>query len=266
MRRSPLPPIKSLLAVLLLVTAAPAVAQTPEEQGHAIAVEADRRDTGWGDATVNLKMTLKNAHGDVSTRALRNRLLEQPQEGDKSLIVFDDPADVKGTALLTYSYKTAADDQWLYLPALKRVKRIASNNKAGPFMGSEFAYEDLSSPEVEKFRYRYVGEESLEGEDCFVIERFPVDADSGYTRQVAWLDKAHYRVRKVDFYDRKESLLKTLTASGYQQYQDKYWRAGELSMVNHQTGKSTVLSFSDYRFGTGLGPRDFDRNSLEKVR
>ncbi|MEZ5504416.1 MAG: outer membrane lipoprotein-sorting protein, partial [Halioglobus sp.] len=158
------------------------------------------------------------------------------------------------------------DDQWLYLPALKRVKRISSADKSGPFMGSEFAYEDLSSTEVEKYRYNYLRDESLDGEPCFVVERVPVDENSGYTKQVTWIDQSEYRMRRIDYYDRKGELLKTMTLSDYAQYLDKYWRPATTSMVNHQTGKSTTLLFSDYQFQSGFSDNDFSRDALSRVR
>lgn len=257
-----------LFIALAFAAAIPAIAraETPEEKGLAIEQERDRRDTGWGDSSVTLKMILRNRHDQESTRQLRNRSLENTDDGDWALIVFDEPRDVEGTALLTYTHKQGADDQWLYLPALKRVKRIASNNKSGPFMGSEFAYEDLSSQETEKYTYRWLRDESLDGVDCFVIERDPVDANSGYSKQVVWMDKAEYRPLKIEYHDRKNTLLKTLTFSDYAQYLDKYWRASRMEMVNHQTGKSTVLQFSDYRFGNGYTAADFTQNSLKKAR
>jgi len=98
------------------------------------------------------------------------------------------------------------------------------------------------------------------------LERIPEDKYSGYTRQEAWIDKAEYRPQKVVFYDRKNSILKTLTYSGYKQYLGKYWRASEMFMENHQTGKSTRLVWSDYEFQTGQTERDFDRNSLKRAR
>ena len=253
-----------LLAVAMLC--APAIAQTPEDRGLEIAKEADRRDTGWGDSSAELVMILRNASGAETTRDLEIKTLEQLDDGDQSLVVFNTPRDVKGTALLTYSHKTGEDDQWLYLPALKRVKRIASNNQSGPFMGSEFAYEDMSSQEVEKFTYKFLRDEEAAGQACFVVERYPTDENSGYTRQVAWIDQEHYRLLKVDFYDRKNELLKTLTATGYEVYLDKFWRPARMEMVNHVTGKSTVLEWSDYSFGNGFTERDFDQNSLKRAR
>lgn len=242
------------------------VAETAEEKGLAIAVEADKRDEGFGDSTANMTMELRNKQGDSSTRYIRIKTLEVIGDGDKSMSIFDEPADVKGTAFLTFSHAIKPDEQWLYLPALKRVKRINSKNKSGPFMGSEFAYEDIASQEVEKYTYKYLRDETLNGIDCFVMERYPAYEHSGYTRQVAWINKAEYRPEKVVFYDRKNSLLKTLTYDGYQQYLDKFWRADQMYMENHQTGKSTTLTWSDYQFKTGLKERDFNKNSLKRAK
>ncbi|MGB1239312.1 MAG: outer membrane lipoprotein-sorting protein, partial [Pseudomonadales bacterium] len=155
---------------------------------------------------------------------------------------------------------------WLYLPALKRVKRIASRNKSGPFMGSEFSFEDLASFEIEKYTYKYLRDEPCELGTCFVVEQYPTDKNSGYTRRVAWFDTAEYRNVKTDYYDRKNSLLKTLSSKEYKQYQGKFWRAHLMQMVNHQNQKSTDLKWSSYAFGTGLSDSDFNKNSLKRAR
>ena len=255
------------LLLSAVVAAAGVLAEpTPEAKGLAIAEEADRRDQGFGDSAGRLTMTLRNRAGQETLRSMRSQTLEVPGDGDKSMVIFDDPKDVRGTAFLSFTYKEGPDDQWLYLPALKRVKRIASSNKSGPFMGSEFSYEDLSSQEVEKYRYLYLRNEAFDGRDHFVIERYPRDARSGYTRQVVWMDTEHYRVWKVEYYDRKESLLKTLTADQFTRYLDKHWRPLRMEMINHQTGKSTVLAWTDYTFGNGFTDADFNRNSLSKAR
>ena len=256
--------LASILIIFLLVINAQA--ETPEEKGLAIAKEADRRDTGWGDQKARLQMILRNRHGDKSIREMHNRSLEVQGDGDKTLIVFDRPRDVKGTAFLSFTHALKPDDQWLYLPALKRVKRISSSNKSGPFMGSEFAYEDISSQEVEKYTYKYLRDEVYEGRPVFVLERFPQYKNSGYTRMVTWLDKETWSPLKIDFYDRKNSLLKTLTYHDYKQYLGKYWRADRMEMVNHVTGKSTTLLWKEYKFGNGFTDRDFDKNSLKRAR
>lgn len=258
--------LSGLVSLFMLIAAGNVVAETPEQKGLAIATEAQRRADGYNDFTADILMILKNRQGEESRRQIRIRTLEVKGDGDKSLSIFDDPADVKGTAMLTYSHKTRPDDQWLYLPALKRVKRIASNNKSGPYMGSEFAYEDLGSQEVEKYTYRHLRDEVYGGLDCFVIERVPVDEYSGYTRQIMWLDKKEYRPMKVEFYDRKNALLKTLTYSGYRKYLENHWRPDEMSMVNQQTGKSTLIQWRNYRFRTGLSDKDFEVNDLQRAR
>ena len=258
--------MKKLLLVLLLFLTVPVLAETPEEKGLAIAREVDARDTGWGDFQAGMSMLLKNRHGEESLRQMRVKGLEVEGDGDKSLIVFDQPRDVKGTALLTFSHKVKDDDQWLYLPALKRVKRIASRNKSGPFIGSEFAFEDLASQEVEKYTYKFIRDDELDGIPVFLQERYPVSKYSGYTRQLVWIDKERYIPLKIEFYDRKNALLKVLVFRGYKQYLDRYWRADEMFMDNKQTGKSTLLTWKDYRFRTGLKDSDFTRNSLKRAR
>ena len=209
---------KILFLILFLILPLEFVlAESPEEKGLAIAIEADNRDTGWIDQSADLEMILRNKQGESSERTLQINTLEVQGDGDKSLTIFDNPRDIKGTAFLSHTHALIPDDQWLYLPALKRIKRIASANKSGPFVGSEFAYEDLTSQEVEKYKYKWLRDESLDGRDTFVNERYPQYENSGYTRQIAWIDKQMYQPLKVEFYDRKNSLLKTLIFSDYAQ-------------------------------------------------
>ena len=143
----------SAIALLGLVLAANVNASTPEEKGLQIAKERKQRDQGWQDAVATMSMTLRNAKGRQSVQQLRLKTLEVEGDGDKGLTIFDNPRDVKGTAFLNYSHTNKPDDQWIFLPALKRVKRISSRNKSGPFMGSEFAYEDLSSFEAVSYTH-----------------------------------------------------------------------------------------------------------------
>ena len=257
-----------LLISIALLSLLPfeAFAETPEQKGLEIVVEADRRDQGWEDSKASMKMILRNRQGETSERQIRTRILEVQGDGDKSMTIFDRPADVRNTAFLSYTHAVKPDDQWLYLPALKRVKRIASANKSGPFMGSEFAYEDISSQEVEKYSYKWSRDDTFDGQEAYVVERVPQYKHSGYTKQEAWIDKEYYRVLKVDYYDRKGSLLKTLVASDFKLYLDKYWRANRMDMENHLNGKSTTLMWSDYEFRNGYTERDFDRNSLKRAK
>ena len=261
------------LALGALLTSMSAFAS--DNQGLSIMQERKARDTGWQNSESSLEMRLTNAQGQTSTRELRMKNLEVAGDGDKSMSIFDSPLDVKGTAFLSFSHVASADDQWLYLPALKRVKRIASRNKSGPFMGSEFAYEDLSSFEVAKYTYQYLGEEEQDGQLAWKIENVPTDEYSGYSKLITWIDQQHFRVLKTEFYDRKSALLKTLTFDDYQAYEVKqsngdatktFWRANRLSVENHQTGKATELTFSKYQFNTGLTEADFNQSKLKRAR
>ncbi len=266
--------ILSTLAVLALVTPAliaPAQAELPADpgaRGLAIAQKSDATNLGFGDTAAEMEMILTNANGDVSERRLRFNTLENknPNDGDWSMMIFDEPADVAGTAMLTYAHILDPDEQWMFLPALKRVKRISSVNKSGPFMGSEFAFEDFSAQEVGKYSYIWLRDEACGDRTCHVVERRPLYKHSGYTRMLSWTDTTDYQARKLVYYDRKGALLKTLTFSDYQLYLDKYWRAHELFMENHVTKKTTLLRWDDYAFQTGLSKDDFTQNSLKRAR
>ena len=255
-----------LLIVLLMLPLQDVLADSAATKGLTIAQEMERRDSGWDDQTADMQMTLRNSRGDESHREIRARTLEIQGDGDKSLNIFNSPADVRGTAFLSFTHAKEPDDQWLYLPALKRVKRIASANKSGPYMGSEFAYEDLSSQELENYSYKWLRDERLDGRETLVIERYPSYEHSGYTKQQVWVDKVMYQPLRVEYFDRKGTLLKTATFHGYQQYLGRFWRPERLEMINHQTGKSTTLRLDNYRFRTGLTASDFNSNSLKRVR
>jgi outer membrane lipoprotein-sorting protein len=237
-----------------------------EQRGLEIAKQVDHHDRGWQDMSAKLTMTLYNRNGDKSVRYMRINTMEVQNDGDKSLTVFDQPRDIKGTAFLVFSHVLRSDYQWLYLPQLRRVKRISSVNKSGRFMGSEFAYEDLSSFEVGKYRYKYQRDEKLGDLDTYVVDMYPRYKYSGYTRLQVWIDKEHYRFIKQVFYDRKNSPLKTLTYDNYQLYLGHYWRAKLQNMINHQTGKKAEVVWKDYKFRNGFTNRDFDKNRLKRIR
>ena len=257
---------KSVLGICLVFSLS-SFTYADEAEGLRIAKERKARDEGWEDSFASTTMILRNDSGQESERELRVYTLEVPDQGDKSLTVFDSPADIKGTAFLSFSYISEPDDQWMYLPKLKRVKRIATQNKSGPFMSSEFAYEDMSSFELEKFKFNYLRTETFEGQEVFVVEQVPTDRFSGYSKQVVFIDTAEYRPLKTDFYDKKGSLLKTLTLEDYELYMDKYWRPTVSTMSNVQTGKGKTLIINDIALQTGeVDERNFDEKRLKRVR
>lgn len=258
------------LAVLLMaaLAATPASGQTAEEKGYEIAARSDRSDRGFTDSKVLLTMTLRNKAGRESKRTLSIKTLEVADEnlGDRSLMTFDSPSDIEGTSLLSHAKILDPDDQWLYLPALKRVKRISSVNKSGPFVGSEFAFEDFTALELNKYSYKYLRSEPCGGMTCDVVERYPRYKHSGYTKQVSWIDQKEFQVRKVEFYDRRDELFKTLAIEDYREYEGGIWRPHTMFMVNHKSGKSTDLIYSTYTFKTGLDEKDFVKSVLARSR
>jgi len=230
---------------------------------HQLAQKSDTVISGYQDASSQMHMTLINANGQKRERLMKMIVLEK-EGGDKSLMEFLSPADVKGTKFLSYEHVTKDDDQWLYLPALKRVKRIASKNKSGAFMGSEFSYEDLSSYNVDK--YTYVGdaqEVKLNEKKMYKGESQPVSKNSGYTKQVFWVDAQNFLIVKMDYYDRKKELLKTARYEDYKKISG-VWRIGKITMSNHQNDKQTILIWKDETIKNGLKEKDFHKRVLKK--
>ena len=264
-------PMLALLAMLLAIVTwaadpSAAHADSAEEAGRQIATDARERQKGFGNFTANLTMTLRNKRGQESQRELRLKVIEIEGDGDRTLFVFDRPRDVRGTAFLIHAHKDEPDEQWLYLPALKRVKRISSSNQSGSFMGSEFSYEDFGAAEVEKFTHRYLRDEPCGDLQCAVLERVPTSRDSGYSRQLVWLDREELRTMQIQYFDRRDAHLKTMVSEGYKKYLDRFWRSSKIAMTNHLTGKSTDLVWAEYEFGTDLDLDDFTRTALKRAR
>ncbi len=245
--------------------------ETPEAKGQSIVDEAERRGEGYGDMSAELEMIIRNARGAEARRELEVRSLET-EDGARSLTVVQAPKDVRGTALLTHTYDQKDDEQWVYFPAVKRVKRIAARGKSGPFMGSEFSYEDFSAQSSEKYNYRYLGEdtvtmESGESIDCYQVERIPKpEAESSYSRHMSWVEKKNLWLVRVEFYDQNDDHLKTLQAGNFELYKDRYWRPRELVMTNVRTRGVSILRWSNLQFGQGMSERDFDIDSLKAAR
>ncbi|MEZ4222666.1 MAG: outer membrane lipoprotein-sorting protein [Polyangiaceae bacterium] len=227
-------------------------------------------NAGYGDLSAKVEMKLENAQGQATTRKLRIRSLEQPDPkvGDYSIVIFDSPRDVRGTALLSHAGVGSADQQWLYLPALKRVKRISSSRKTGAFLGSEFTYEDITGNEAAKYEWKRLGDGKCPASagKCYQLETRPKDSESGYSRRVIWVEQKSYRIEKIDFFDKANKLQKTLNYEDFKQYKGKYWRAHRWVMKNHQSGKKTVLTFDKFSFGNGFSAGDFSKAALERIK
>ncbi len=260
-----------LVATLLLTLIAAVTAQATEEDGLEIAKRAWEADRGFGDFSAYITLTTTKKNGKKVIRRLRTRTIET-DEGDKSISVFDYPNDVKGFARLTYAHEDGNDDQWLYIPEFKRVKRISSVNAGTPFMGTEYAFEDLGSQrpeEVGSFSYKLIGKESC-GDDlsllCYVIERHPNNPYSAYSKQVVWIDENAYRVHKIDYYNKESERIKTQELKDYRLFKGKHWRPGIMQMTNHKNGNSTLVEWSRYKFSNGFNASDFTPRKLKNAR
>ena len=229
-----------------------------------ISKKADEVMSGFEDSKALMTMTLINASGQKRVRQMKAISLEL-EGGDKSLMEFISPADVKGTKFLNYEHSLKDDEQWLYLPALKRVKRISSKNKSGSFMGSEFSYEDLSAFNIDKYTYKKEEAKikSINGLDYYVVSRVPTSKNSGYTKQISLVNTKTFLTHQVDYYDRKKSLLKTAYFKDYKKISGVY-RIGEIHMKNFQNNKESILVWTEQSIKNSLKEKDFNKRALKK--
>jgi hypothetical protein len=240
---------------------------TPQQQGRAIFEAADAHNSGYVDLEVELQMILRSPSGAASQRSLRISQFEVPEDGDKMLVVFETPADIRGTALLSHAHKAKEDDQWLFLPAIKRVKKVSSHNKSGSFVGSEFSYQDLSPPQLDKYTYEFIREDALDGVPCFIVKRVSTETNYQYAEEHFWIDQEAYRVHRVDYFDHTGSPVKQLRALEFELYDERFWKARRMLMTNLRNNRSTELVWHDFEFNVGLdGTRDFSVNSLRRAR
>ena len=262
--------IKFLFITIIIFTSS-IFAQTNEEKGLSIVEKSIDLDKGFIDVSSEGVMVLKDKSGNESVREFKNLTFEEPDDnlGNKGIIVFTTPRDIRGTALLTHdNIEPKDDDQWLYLPALKRTKRISSSNRTGKFVSSEFSYEDLTTDEPKDYFFVWLEDTSCPTDEaltCHVIEAKPKNKKSGYSKRLVFIDNVHFRYQKISFFNRRGDLEKELSFLGYQQYLDKFWRADILDMVNVQTGKSTSLQWNNYQFQQGLQLSDFEPEKLKNA-
>ncbi len=228
-----------------------------------VSQKSDDAMSGFIDSVSVMEMKLINARGQEKIRQMNMKILEG-EKTDKSLMEFNTPADVKGTKFLSYEHINKDDDQWLYLPALKRMKRIASKNKSGAFMGSEFSYEDLSAFNARK--YKYSGDAKLgifNDKEVYVAESIPVSKYSGYTKLISYIDKDNFLIQKIEYFDRKKKLFKTSYFEDYKKF-GKINRIGKITMKNIQNDKTTILTWSQEKINTGLSDKSFHKRHLKK--
>ena len=243
---------------------APAIATTPMDRGLEIALETDRRDADFGDYVVEGLMTVESASGHKGIRQFSMHTLEMKDDGDKRLVRFAEPRDLFGMISLTFSHGLEPDDQWIYLPALRRTKRLAARDKTGSFAGSDFSFEDISTWEVKKYSYQYLRDEELDGIATFVVENTPAYPYSGYSRITEWVDQDIYHPRRLLYYDVAGRPMKELRFYDYKQFKGRYWRPMKVVMTNLQTQSVSTIEWSDYQFQSGLEENDLKPAAIKR--
>lgn len=218
--------------------------------GRDIMVMVDERDDGDNRNSV-MEMTLINRRGKKRIREVLNLSVDIIKD-TKKMIFFRQPYDVKGTAFLSWEYDDPKkdDDKWLYMPALRKTKRIAGESENDYFMGTDFTYDDLGDRNVDEDHHKLTGSEILKDKDCYIVESVPVDDDSYYVKKISWIIKESNIPLQCQYFD-KDGLLKTYHASEIKKV-DGIWTTMEMDMVNHRENHKTIMKIKDIKYNTDI--------------
>ncbi len=237
-----------------------------EPTGREIAVSVDEREDG-DDQISMATWTLTNKSGKTRIRRTFRYWKDYDDKdglSSKSFIVFDRPPDVKDTTFLNWSYEDyeADDDQWIYLPALRKVRRIASGDKENAFMGSDLIYDDLGDREVDEDTFTLLRVEEHDGVKMYVVQAIAKKENYIYSRRVAWVNAETWTIPRMEFYDRKKRLLKVMLTDWVQI--DGIWNPKTMTVENQLNGHHTRIENSDVKFNQGLKESLFTERSLRK--
>ena len=252
---------KVSIIALLLTTMVIGFAQA-QISGLQVMEHVYNRPTG-PDIQSELTMTLINSRGSTRVREIK-QFIKKFGNDEKKIMFFMSPADVKNTSFMNWSYGNGKDDDmWIYLPALKKTKRISSDSKSNYFMGSDFTYDDLGDRHPSEDTHRILREETVNGEDCYVVESIPKDSDYFYSRTMTWVVKGEWIGMKREFYDEDGEFLKVLTVKDYEKI-NGYWVIKEMKMYNEQKDHSTLMQLNNVRIGEGIKDSQFTERMMER--
>lgn len=213
------------------------------------------------DTQGSITMTLTNSRGEQRVRTL-SQFIKDDGTTEKKIMFFITPADVRNTSFMNWSYSDGRDDdQWIYLPALKRTKRISSDGKSDYFMGSDFTYDDLGDRHPDMDNHKLLREETVDGKACYVIESTPKDADYMYSKTVTWVMKDNFLGLKREFYDDRNTLLKILSIRKFEKV-DGFWTILDTKMHNVQKDHTTVIKFTEVQKNKGIPDSKFTERSM----
>jgi outer membrane lipoprotein-sorting protein len=252
-----------LIATVLLSTiAAVGVSQTPPT-GLEVMTNVYQRPQPE-DTKGSLTMTLENARGAKRVRSVRQYVAHYSGV-EKKLLFFVAPADVRDTAFMSFSYDDpeTPDDQWIYLPALRRVRRISAEKKNDSFMGSDFTYEDLGQRHPQLDTHRVTDTETHDGRTVYVVESIPVNDSSTYGRTVSWVAEGMWMGIRREYYDHSGGLLKTLEVDQYREI-DGFWTITRMTMTNAESGHATTMDLSELELNTGIPERTFSERAMRR--
>ncbi|MBL4586425.1 MAG: outer membrane lipoprotein-sorting protein [Flavobacteriales bacterium] len=254
--------MKKLIVIISVLMATTAIEKTQAQDAKEIAYKVYNR-TSPKDGESDMTMTLINKKGNKRVRSIHQFFIDLG-EVERQLMFFTAPADVKNTSFMNWSYDDASknDDQWLYLPALKKVKRISSSNKDNDFMGSDFTYEDMEKRSPERDEHKFLTTETLNGEEVWVVEATPKEEEQ-YSKKKAWISKEKSVPLKVEFYDEDGELLKILTIKEVKKM-GEYWIVVSQEMKNIQKNHSTVISLTNVTVDIGMGEDKFSQREMER--
>lgn len=258
------------LAAAVVLLAMPPIASSAEPDAQAI-MQKNFFASKFKSLKVDSHMALINDKGQKRERRSTNHIKLQPNGIDsKFLVKFSAPTDIKGTSFLQVEHSEGEDDLWIYLPALKKSRRLVASNKKDSFVGSDFSYGDILLPRVDLYRHVLLRAEAVDGYDCFVVESTPsselVRSNSGYSRKITWVRKDSFLESKVEYFDLSGRLLKTQRILGHELIEPdtQRWLARSREMTNHQNGHSTVLRFDKVELGAVLSDELFTTRFLER--
>ncbi|HEY4486043.1 MAG TPA: outer membrane lipoprotein-sorting protein [Nitrospiria bacterium] len=221
--------------------------------------------------TTDSTMILINDKGQTRERKTTTVSKLQKNGVDSNLLVrFLSPADIRGTAFLQIEHSDADDDLWIYLPALKKSRRLVASNKRDSFVGSDFSYGDILLPKVDLYRHAILRSEMIDGQDCYVVESTPRDEtvkrNSGYGKRITWVRKDNFLETKVEYTDPAGRPLKTQLASGHKlvEPENGRWVATRREMINHQTDHKTIFTFDRIEVGKTVPDDFFTTRTIER--
>lgn len=256
--------VNAMLAPLLLgLVLAPQVYGAESHSGRDIMQMVDDRPDG-DDGRAVMHMTLINHRGSKRERTLQSYRKDYGKDS-KVLMFFEKPADVQGVGFLSWEHDAADqdDDRWLYMPALRKARRIAGESKNDYFMGSDFTYDDMGDRAVDEDNHKLLREETLDGHPCWVVESVPKGSDEMYSRCVSWIRQDALMPVKVEYYDLQHKLLKTLAVNDIRLEQG-IWTAFRMEMQNVQQEHRTILAYDSISYDNGLKDDIFKVNSLRR--